>query len=63
MLCTNTAKHILCYADDTIERPGIIGGVVGRLISGNGVERQCRDPAPIYELFEDKGIIRPPISP
>lgn len=49
------SQTILCFADDTIERP--LRRLVGTLvIDGSNVVRQCKSAKPLYDLYAEKGI-------
>ena len=49
-------QGILCSADDTVEVPAIVNGVMAHTISGSNDVRQCRDANHLYILRADDGI-------
>lgn len=49
------SQTILCFADDTIERP--LRRTDGTLVvDGSNVVRHCRSAKPLYTLYAEKGI-------
>ncbi|RDW58245.1 hypothetical protein BP6252_13656 [Coleophoma cylindrospora] len=51
-------QAILCFADDTLERPMKVNG--SNIITGQDDLHQCRDSGKLYALREERGIWKEP---
>ena len=51
-------QSILCAADDTIELAAVINGTKSHFISGARDVRQCRNSNALYELMDNRGVVK-----